>query len=164
MSMRPDDAVIFTMLLVVAIIEIPWTAFALASLVAGFPKLRLQQLLGIVGVFAWIFAYLASLGPSNSTALLVIGTVVAILLAFAMMWLREFPRLMARRADEFPERLDKLAWVFVLTVMAPAGVWLFLAYRRSRWPEAAKAAFPHPLDEPEADPEVDVPGMQRIGA
>ena len=144
--MRPDEAVIFTTLLVVAIIEVPWLAFALSSLFAGFPKLRLQQMLGIVGVFAWIFAYIASLGPSNSTSLLVIGTIVAILLAFAGMWSREFRLLMLRRADEFPDRHDKLAWIFVLTAMAPAGVWLFRSYRRARWPEVLEAAHPHPLD------------------
>ncbi len=80
------------------------------------------------------------------------------------MWSQEFRLLMLRGADEFPDRFDKLAWVFVLTVMAPAGVWLFRSYRRARWPELPKAALTHPLDELVAGPDVATPEMDRIGA
>ena len=69
---------------------------------------------------------------------------------------------MLRRADEFPDRHDKLAWVFVLTAMAPAGVWLFRSYRRARWPEVLDGVRPHPLDEPA--PDLDATEMHRIGA
>ena len=81
------------------------------------------------GVSSFAFA---SLGSSEGTMLLVIVTTVVILPAIAGMWLREFRLLMLRRSDEFPDPLDKMAWVFVLTVMAPAGVWMFRSYRRAR--------------------------------
>ncbi|WP_435008923.1 hypothetical protein P12x_000175 [Tundrisphaera lichenicola] len=144
------ELMIFALVLVLTTIAVPWLTFALASLFSGFPRLRLHQVLGIVGVSAWVLGFLASLGPSGGTELLVFFTTVVILLAFAGMWTREFRLLMLRRADEFPDRHDKLAWTFVLTVMAPAGVWLFGNFRKARWPEAIKADQPHPLDDPES--------------
>ena len=147
--MRPDFAFIFSMLLVVAMIAIPWLIFALAALFDGFPRLRLQQVLGIVGASAWIFAFIASLGPHDGSLLLLGVTTAVILLSFAGMWSREFRLLILRRADEFPDRADKLAWVAVLTLIAPAGVWLFRSYRRERWPETIKGPQTHPLDSPE---------------
>jgi hypothetical protein len=141
------------------LVVLPWLTFALTALFDGFPRLRLQQILGIVGVSAWVLAFFAG---REGAYVLTFVSVVVILLAFAGMWSHEFRLLMLRRSEEFPDRLDKLAWVFVLTVMAPAGVWLFRSYRRARWPEATKVERPHPLDEP--DPGVDVPEMQRIGA
>jgi hypothetical protein len=148
-------------LLVASLIVVPWLIFALASLFAGFPRLRLHQILGIVGVSAWVFAFLAG-GPSGGTDLLIYGSMFLSLMLFAAMWTREFRLLMLRRADEFPDWYDKLAWVFVLTVMAPVGVWLFRSYRHVHWPEPAKETRLHPLDEPE--PGVDASEMQRIGA
>jgi hypothetical protein len=154
---------VFAALMVVALIGVPWVGFALVWLLVGFPRLRLQQILGIVGVFGWIFAFIWVESSSGTEWLLSITT-IAILMAFAGMWLREFPLLMARRSDEFPDRFDKLAWVFVLTAMAPAGVWLFRSYRRTRWPESTKAAVRHPLDEPDPGSGVDVPEMDQIRA
>jgi hypothetical protein len=160
--MRPADSVIFWLLMGVAMIAVPWLIFALGMLFAGFPRLRLQQLLGIVGVAAWGFAFIASDRPGGGMVLLVIVSAVVVLLSFVGMWSREFRLLMLRRSDEFPDWFDKLTWVFVLTVMAPAGVWLFRSYRRERWPEPTPVARPHPLDE--VAPVVEVPELQRIGA
>ena len=46
----------------------------------------------------------------------------------------KFRLLMVRRDDEFPGRSDKLAWIFALTILAPAGVWMFRSFRLARWP------------------------------
>ena len=136
--------------------------FALASLFSGFPRLRLHQILGIVGVSAWVFGFINAFDLEYEGSSCSFGPIVIILLLFAGMWRHEFRILMLRRADEFPDRFDKLAWTFVLTVMAPAGVWMFRSYRRVQWPEPAKQAGPHPLDEqaPIGDPSE----MNRIGA
>ena len=134
--------------LVVAMILGTWLVFALATFFEGFPKLRIHQVLGIVALSAFALAIIAAL-ELREAAFLVIIPAIAILLMFAGMWSREFRLLMLRRADEFPDRTDKLAWIFVLTAMAPAGVWLFRSYRRARWPEVLEAAHPHPLDAEE---------------
>ncbi len=157
MPMEVANEVIFPMYLVAAMTVVPWLVFALASLLAGFPRLRLHQILGMVGVSAWVFAFLNNLGPRGGTDFLVFVTMVGSLILFAGMWTREFRLLMLRRADEFADRHDKLAWTFVLTVMAPAGVWLFRSYRKARWPEAPAIVGPHPLDdlEPSGKPAPD---------
>ena len=160
--MRPLDGLIFATFVVLAMVLLTWLTFALSTLFEGFPRLRINQVLGIVAVVAFSMAIAAALGPGGGTAVVFFCPVVGILLAFAGMWSREFRLLMLRRADEFPDRHDKLAWVFVLTAMAPAGVWLFRSYRRARWPEVVEGARPHPLDE--ADAGVDVSEMQRVGA
>jgi hypothetical protein len=156
--MRLEDYVLFAVILAAAVTAVPWLIFALASLLAGFPRLRLHQILGIVGVAAWVFAFLNRTGPFGGNELLVFVTIVACFLGFAGMWNHEFRLLMLRRPDEFPDPRDRLAWIFLLTVMAPAGVWLFRSYRKARWPEAV-AAGPHPLDS--ADP---LEGRVRMGA
>jgi hypothetical protein len=144
----------------IAVIVVPWVVFALLD---GFPRLRLHQIIGIVALVAWVFGLIAAAwGPFRRLEYLVLASAVVVLLCFAGMWSYEFRLLMARRAKEFPARFDKLAWVFVVTVMAPVGVWLFRSYRRVQWPECAKASRPHPLDEPTTG--VDVSEMQRIGA
>ena len=160
------DGLLMAMLWVAGTIVVFWLAFALASLFEGFPRLRLHQGLGMVGVSGWIFGFFNSFGPDGGTEWLVIATAVVCLLLFAGMWGREFRLLMLRRADEFPDRSDKLVWTFALTVMAPAGVWLFRSFRRARWPVVAEAAGPHPLDlpGPPDEPAVDGFGMPRIGA
>jgi hypothetical protein len=161
--MRLEDTFVAAVVFVAAIVVVIWLAFALASLFSGFPRLRLHQILGIVGVTAWVFGFINALGPPYfSSGYLLFFTTVGVLLCFAGMWAREFRLLMLRRADEFPGRFDKLSWTFVLTVMAPAGVWMFRSYRRVQWPESAKQAAPHPLDEqaPIGDPSE----MNRIGA
>ena len=161
--MRWEDPLAFAIITITAMVAIPWLAFALASLFSGFPRLRLHQILGIVGVTAWVFGFINALGPPYfSSGYLLFFTTIVVLLCFAGMWSREFRLLMLRRADEFPDRFDKLTWTFLLTVMAPVGVWMFRSYRRVQWPEPAKETRPHPLDEQGSD--IGVPEMQRIGA
>jgi hypothetical protein len=155
--MRLEETFIFVVFLVAVMVGLPWLAFALASLFSGFPRLRLQQILGIVGVSAWVFGFIYALeSPFRSTALLLFFTSIGVLLCFAGMWTHEFRLLMSRRVEEFPDRFDKLSWIFVLTAMAPAGVWLFRSYRRVQWPDVLEGNRTHPLDEPAE--------MQRIGA
>ncbi len=88
---------------------------------------------------AWVLAFLAG---REGAYVLTFASIVIILLAFAGMWAREFRLLMLRRDDEFPGRFDKLAWIFVLTVMAPAGGLAvpLVSGGLARWPEATKAA------------------------
>jgi hypothetical protein len=161
--MRLEDTFIVVVLVVAAAIGVPWLIFALASLFAGFPRLRLHQILGIVGVSAWVFGFMNALGPPfYAVGPLLFFTSVGVLLAFAGMWTHEFRLLMLRRAEEFTDPSDKRTWIFVLTVMAPAGVWLFRSYRKVRWPDTLEAVRPHPLDEVETV--VEVSDMARIGA
>jgi hypothetical protein len=117
-------------------ILIMWSALGIATLLAGFPRLKLWQLAGIVGVVAWGFALAVTMYGSSYDAGILLGvTVAGILLGFAWMWLNEFRALMLRRDDEFPGRYDKLVWSLALLLFAPAGVWLFRLYRKAQWPE-----------------------------
>ncbi len=161
MGMIMEEILLIGGIIALPLVILPWLTFALTALFDGFPRLRLHQVLGIVGVSGWVLAFFT---VPDGAYILTFASIVIILLAFAAMWSREFRLLMLRRSDEFPDRLDKLAWVFVLTVLAPVGVWLFRSYRRARWPEATKATRPHPLDELEPGVGVDVPEMDRIGA
>lgn len=156
---------LITLAIVAAVLAVPWLIFAITSLFEGFPRLRLGQGLGIVAVAAWVFGFLNVNdrgGPGEQQFVFV--TIIGVLLAFAGMWSREFRLLMLRGDDEFPGRFDRLAWMFVLTAIAPAGVWLFRSYRKARWPVAAKPTAPlGPFDEPE-DRATLVPAGNRIGA
>src|SRR5262249_9870263 len=116
---------------------VTWLALFLAMLVAGFPRLNLRQVAGIVLVAAWVCALFAS--APWETERLIFLTVVAVRLGFAGMWIYEFRALMLRRDDEFPGRFDKLVWALALLVFAPAGVWLFRLYRKAQWPDAPRA-------------------------
>jgi hypothetical protein len=156
-----EEILIFALVLPGSIIVIPWLAFALAALFEGFPRLRLHQILGMVGVAAWVCGFIVSLDSGEQAAILTLVTVLVVLLVFAGMWRREFGLLMLRSADEFPDRSDKLAWIFVLTVMAPAGVWTFRSYRKARWPAAGAVKPPHPLDPSESFEDAE---MDRVGA
>jgi hypothetical protein len=138
--------------MVAALIVVPWLLFALTALFQGFPRLRLGQDAGLVAVAAWVFTAIVS----RDLTPLMFFTLVGSLLAFAAMWRREFGLLMARHPDEFPSPYDRLAWMFVLTAMAPAGVWFFRSYRKARWPETPQKARLHPID---ADTD-----LERIGA
>jgi len=106
-----------------------WVFFALASLFEEFPRIKLGQVLGLVVAVAWGLGYVLN-SEDDREAFLATSQILVILL-FAGMWAREFRLLMARRDDEFPGRFDKPAWVFALTALAPAGVWLHRSYRRA---------------------------------
>ncbi len=148
---------------VAAVFAVPWLIFAMMSLFEGFPRLRLGQGLGIVAVAAWVFGFRNAFF-NGGAEVLVFFTTIGVLVAFAGMWSREFRLLMLRGDDEFPGRFDRLAWMFVLTAIAPAGVWLSRSYRKARWPVAAKPTAPlGPFDEPE-DRATLVPAGNRIGA
>ena len=143
---------------VAGLIVFPWLICALASLVEGFPRLRIGQICWMIAVIAVVIScFVTEYGE-----LIVLSLLFIFPLIFAGMWIREFRLLMLRRADEFPDKYDKLAWVLTLTLFAPAGVWMMRSFRRSHWPAAREAARPHPLDDP--DPVVEVPEMNRIGA
>ena len=130
-----SESLIFAVFFAIAAVVVPWLSFALASLFAGFPRLRIRQVLGLVAVSGWVFGFFNTLGPGAETDLLVFSTAVLALVAFAGMWAREFRLLMSRRADEFPDRSDKLIWAFALTAVSPrpAVLGLFGPYRRARW-------------------------------
>jgi len=57
---------------------------------------------------------------------------------------------MLRRDDEFPGRFDKLAWIFALTILAPAGVWIFRSFRLARWPSTPMPTETEKVTEAEA--------------
>jgi hypothetical protein len=132
---------------------ITWLALGIAMLLAGFPRLKLRQVAGVVAVVAWVCALVAS--PMEGW-LLLSATAVVVLLAFAAMWVHEFRALMLRRDDEFPGRHDKLVWAVALLLIAPAGVWLFRAYRKAQWPDpprprpARSETAPDPAGAPPA--------------
>src|SRR5262249_19714677 len=115
-----------------------WTMLGAASLLRGFPRLKIWQLAGIVGVGAWFLALVVLVfGPASQpeAGIFLLTSLVAVLLGFGGMWLNEFRALMLRRDDEFPGRHDKLVWSVALLLFAPAGVWLFRLYRKAQWPE-----------------------------
>jgi hypothetical protein len=102
-----------------------------------------------VAAAAWVFA-LFTLGRSGEMEVFLFISLLLVLLLFFGLWRREFRLLMLRRDDEFPGRLDKIGWFLMLSVAAPAGVWLFRSYRRARWPESVVAVKPKrssPWDE-----------------
>jgi hypothetical protein len=117
---------------------IPTLGFVLISLFDGWPKLRLRQIAGMVAIAAAVFG-IFSAGPHGEGAVFFILSVVLFLIFFVM-WRNEFRLFMLRRDDEFPGRWDKLGWFIMLTLGAPAGVWLFRAFRQSRWPEPVSGA------------------------
>jgi hypothetical protein len=120
-----------------ALIVVPTACFLLISLFDGFPKIRLGQIAGIVAISAFVFAVL-SVGPAGEGLVIILAIAVPLVIFFGL-WRREFGILMLRRGDEFPDPTDKMVWVVLLTIAAPAGIWLFRSYRKARWPELVKA-------------------------
>ncbi len=145
------------LVLVGVLIVVPTVIYALASLVRGFPRIRLGQVAGIVAVAALVFAVF-SVGPAGEGPVIVIGVGVPVI-GFFTLWRREFLQLMHRGRDEFPDPLDKVGWFLMLTLAAPAGVWFFRSYRQARWPGTAvgkgatarEASSPWDSDEDEAE-------------
>ena len=141
---------ILALLPLVVLALVPWTFFAVAELFEAVPPGRAPPgprawpAWSLLGVYAGLFVYLAeatSAARSSSSSALVplLGWLVIGPLLFCGMWVREFRLLMLRRDDEFPGRSDKLAWIFALTILAPAGVWMFRSFRMARWPAIAPA-------------------------
>jgi hypothetical protein len=75
---------------------------------------------------------------------------------------------MSRRDDEFPGRSDKRGWFLLLTLAAPAGVWIFRSYRKARWPESSRSGGSETIpgrakSSPWDDDEADEPSPVRAG-
>jgi hypothetical protein len=120
------------------VIVLPTVCFGLLSLFEGFPRIRIGQIAGLVAFAAWVFA-LFTISRGDTEMFLFISLLLVMLLFFGL-WRREFRLLMLRGDDEFPGRLDKIGWFLMLTLAAPAGVWIFRTYRKARWPEPGSAA------------------------
>jgi len=73
-------------------------------------------------------------GPRGEFNVFVVVILVA-LGAFAFAWQRQFLFLMSLRDEDFPGRLDKAIWAFVLIALAPISFWMFRSYRLAHWPE-----------------------------
>lgn len=145
--------------MVAGVLAVPTLAYVLLGLFEGFPRIKLGQVAGVVAFAAWVFGLFASEG-SHTIEVYLFLSVVGLLLIFFGLWKREMCLLMARRDDEFPGRWDKPGWFLLLTLAAPAGVWLFRSYRKAHWPEAGaagrwagatKPTRSSPWDEDEAD-------------
>jgi hypothetical protein len=128
------------------VVLVPWLFFAVSALFEDFPRMGLRQVAGLVAAVGWVLGLVLNSEQEHQTYLL-LSEVVGMLL-FAGMWVREFRLLMLRRDDEFPGRFDKLAWIFALTILAPAGVWLHRSYRLALLKPGANS--PGPADPPGA--------------
>jgi hypothetical protein len=129
------------------VVLVPWLFFAVSALFEDFPKMGLRQVAGLVAAVGWALGF--ALNPDEDRQTYLIVSEAVGMLLFAGMWVREFRLLMARRDDEFPGRLDKLAWIFALTALAPAGVWLHRSYRLASIKPEGKPF--HPVDSPRPD-------------
>lgn len=69
---------------------------------------------------------------------MVLGSALAVLVGFVMLWLREFRFLIDLRDDDFPGHSDKLLWGLFLIIMAPVSLWVFRSYHQARWPEPGR--------------------------
>jgi hypothetical protein len=142
---------------ILVLITLPTIGYMLISLFEGFPRLRIIQIVGIVAVTAWIFTPFALPVWDEGPFLFFSGLIL--LLIFLVFWRREFRLLMLRRDDEFPGRFDKLGWFLILSLAAPAGIWLYRSFRKVRWPEAgttrseglARKPAQNPWDHEEED-------------
>jgi MFS family permease len=152
--------------IVAAVIVVPTIAFLILALFEGFPRIRLGQIAGMVAVAAWIFGLYSAPGRWQAEIYL-FWTVVGLLLTFFGLWKREMRLLMSRRDDEFPGGSDKRGWVLLLTLAAPAGVWIFRSYRKAQWRNtpAVRGQWPSPT-KPRSSPwddEVDALSPARAG-
>jgi hypothetical protein len=139
------------------LIVVPTFCFLLIGLFEGFPKLRLGQIGGMVIVAAFIFAVMTVDG-NGEWPIMLLGVAIPLIVFFTL-WRREFAALMLRRGDEFPDPTDKMVWVVLLTVAAPAGVWLFRSYRKARWPDPVRRT----VERSVSWDEVDSPSPERVG-
>jgi hypothetical protein len=136
---------ILALLPLVILVLVPWTFFAIAELFEGFPRIGFRRAFGLLGLVALVAGtglafYLFEVTDSSEELLFlvmlipILGWLVIGPVMFCGMWVREFRLLMLRRDDEFPGRSDKLAWIFALTILAPAGVWMYRSFRLAHWP------------------------------
>jgi len=100
------------------------------SVLRRLTRFKLWQLTGTVAICGLLFAVMTASSPIPFLLLL-----LAVLGLFLKFWRDEFVFLMGRNDDDFPGRHDKLVWVVVLLVFAPAGTWFFRSYRLTHWPE-----------------------------
>jgi hypothetical protein len=135
-------------------VVLPTACFLVLSMFEGFPRIKLRQIAGIVVVAALVFAGF-SVGSGGEFLVIVILVVVPLLIFFGL-WRREFRHLMLRSDEDFPGRFDKLGWFLMLTFGAPAGVWLYRSFRKTRWPESVVAAESKKRSSPWDDEEMDV--------
>jgi hypothetical protein len=156
-----------TLAIVAGLIVVPTIGFLILALFEGFPRIRLGQVAGIVAVVAWVFGLFGTGHPWQAEMYL-FWTVVGLLLLFFGAWKREMRLLALRRDDEFPGRSDKRYWFLLLTLAAPAGVWIFRSYRKAHWPESGGAGRNETIpgrakSSPWDDDEVDAPSPARAG-
>jgi hypothetical protein len=101
------------------------------SMLRRFTRFKLSHLMGLVVICGLFFAMATVSSPIFPFSLIVL--ILAGL--FLKVWRDEFVFLMGRNDSDFPGPHDKLVWVVVLLVFAPAGTWFFRSYRLAHWPE-----------------------------
>jgi len=103
-------------------------------------RFKLWQVMAAVVVCGLLFAMISVPSPIFPFSLLVL---IALGL-FMKAWRDEFVFLMGRHDADFPGRHDKVMWILLMLVYAPAGVWFFRSYRQLHWPEPAPEPEPGP--------------------
>jgi hypothetical protein len=96
-------------------------------------EVKLWQIAAAIGLSALVLAAITSHEGAPFVFLLFLAALVLLVRA----WRHEFLFLMSLRDHEFPGRNDKLAWIVLMIVLPPIGLWTFRAYREAHWPEPA---------------------------
>jgi hypothetical protein len=114
---------------------------------AWFREVKLWQIAAAIALSALVFAAMTSHDGEFFVFLLFLAALILLVRA----WRHEFLFLMALRDQDFPGRNDKLAWIALMIVLPPIGLWTFRAYREAHWPEpAAEAVEARSKPAPEA--------------
>jgi hypothetical protein len=98
---------------------------------AWFREVKLWQVAAAIALSALVFAAATSREGAPFVFLLFLAALVLLVRA----WRHEFLFLMALHDHEFPGRNDKLAWIALMVILPPIGLWTFRAYREAHWPE-----------------------------
>jgi hypothetical protein len=98
---------------------------------AWFREVKLWQVALAIALSALVFAAFTSHEGAPFVFLLFLAALVLLVRA----WRHEFLFLMALHDEEFPGRNDKLAWIALMVILPPVGLWTFRAYREAHWPE-----------------------------